>query len=159
MTYAEKLKHPKWQKRRLEIINRDKWQCTQCGEKDKTLHVHHAWYEPRKMPWDYPDEALSTLCEQCHGSAEKQRIRLLRAVAACHTTADLAVGLSRYQTDEIGETQDATLKDLESFEQVWGYMLGFALQATYRAADNAIRTGQLPSPPNPSGWGETAPTP
>ncbi len=30
MTYAEQLKDPRWQKRRLEILQRDEWRCL-CG--------------------------------------------------------------------------------------------------------------------------------
>jgi len=32
-TYAEKLKHPLWQRKRLEILNRDGFKCAQCVEK------------------------------------------------------------------------------------------------------------------------------
>lgn len=35
-----------------------------------TLHVHHKYYEPGKKPWEYPDEALITLCESCHSDEE-----------------------------------------------------------------------------------------
>lgn len=30
MSYAEQLKDPRWQKKRLEILNRDEWKCTWC---------------------------------------------------------------------------------------------------------------------------------
>ena len=63
-TYAEKLKDPRWQKRRLQILERDGWACVKCGEKEKTLHVHHWWY--RGEPWEAPDDALSTVCVDCH---------------------------------------------------------------------------------------------
>ena len=38
-TYLEKLKDPRWQKKRLEILERDGWKCMACGEKEKTLRV------------------------------------------------------------------------------------------------------------------------
>ena len=28
--------------------------------------MHHRWYEKNKDPWEYPDECLVTLCEECH---------------------------------------------------------------------------------------------
>jgi hypothetical protein len=68
MTYAEKLKDPRWQKKRLEIFERDNWTCTtiSCNSKDATLHVHHLDYLPNTEPWDYPDHFLVTKCEHCH---------------------------------------------------------------------------------------------
>lgn len=66
MTYGEKLKDPRWQKKRLEILERDKWTCLICDSKDKTLHVHHGYYKRGVDPWDYPDWSLKTLCSPCH---------------------------------------------------------------------------------------------
>lgn len=65
-TYAEKLKDPRWQKKRLEILERDDWKCMACGEKENTLHVHHIFYFPKKEPWDIHNGFLLTLCEKCH---------------------------------------------------------------------------------------------
>lgn len=64
--YIQKLKDPRWQKRRLEILERDNWTCQLCEDKDSTLTVHHRYYEKGKDPWDYPDKCLTTLCETCH---------------------------------------------------------------------------------------------
>jgi hypothetical protein len=65
-SYWEKLKDPRWQKMRLEVLQRDEFTCVRCGAKDKTLHVHHGYYEKGKDPWDYYDWTLYTLCEDCH---------------------------------------------------------------------------------------------
>lgn len=66
-SYAEKLRDPRWQKKRLEILQRDEWKCTVCGDAEQTLHVHHKWYTKGKAPWEYPDICLRTLCDECHG--------------------------------------------------------------------------------------------
>lgn len=66
MTYAEKLRDPRWQKKRLEIMGRDKFTCQKCSDATKTLNVHHRYYSKGAMPWEYPDNALVTLCEPCH---------------------------------------------------------------------------------------------
>jgi len=66
MKYSEKLKDPRWQKKRLEIFERDGWECKSCEKKSNTLHVHHKVYHPTKVPWDIPSENLITLCEDCH---------------------------------------------------------------------------------------------
>lgn len=64
--YSEKLKDPRWQKKRLAILERDFWTCRWCGDKDTTLHVHHIFYLPGREPWNIPDGFLITLCERCH---------------------------------------------------------------------------------------------
>lgn len=71
--YAEKLKDPRWQKKRLEIFERDKWTCQKCGVTDKTLAVHHLKYDGDKDPWDYPKSWLATLCEDCHADEYENR--------------------------------------------------------------------------------------
>jgi hypothetical protein len=69
-TYWEKLKDPRWQKKRLEIMERDKFTCQHCSSSEKTLNVHHKFYKKRAEPWDYEDWQLITLCEDCHGTLE-----------------------------------------------------------------------------------------
>ena len=65
MTYAEKLKSPQWQRKRLAIMQRDNFTCVDCGATQKTLHVHHCFYE-RGDPWDTDDSFLLTVCSDCH---------------------------------------------------------------------------------------------
>jgi hypothetical protein len=65
-TYLEKLKDPQWQRKRLEIMNRDGFKCISCHQKDKTLNVHHLYYAALRDPWNYPDWCFKTLCEECH---------------------------------------------------------------------------------------------
>lgn len=57
---------PRWQKKRLDIMNRDKFKCLECGSDSKQLNVHHRWYVAGRKVWEYPDLALMTLCEECH---------------------------------------------------------------------------------------------
>jgi hypothetical protein len=66
MTYSEKLKDPRWQRRRLEIMQRDDFTCLRCEEAENTLHVHHLYYVSGREPWDYPLWSYQTLCEKCH---------------------------------------------------------------------------------------------
>lgn len=68
MTYSEKLKSPNWQKKRLEILNRDEFCCQSCYDDKSTLHVHHMHYFPNSEPWEIADNYLITLCEECHQS-------------------------------------------------------------------------------------------
>lgn len=80
-TYAEKLRDPRWQKKRLEIMKRDEFSCNGCGDAESTLNVHHHYYEKGKMPWEYPDSAFSTLCENCHAWVESQKIKVLKYIS------------------------------------------------------------------------------
>lgn len=70
MTYYEKLKDPRWQKKRLQIMQYDEFKCRHCKRDDLTLHVHHAYYIKDKDPWDYDTIMLTTLCEDCHARVE-----------------------------------------------------------------------------------------
>jgi hypothetical protein len=81
-SYVERLKDPRWQRRRLEILSRADFACEECEARDRTLHVHHKLYRKGAMPWDYADHELAALCEQCHGSWHAQRERLSECVAS-----------------------------------------------------------------------------
>jgi 5-methylcytosine-specific restriction endonuclease McrA len=69
--YAEQLKNPKWQRKRLEILTRDNWTCQKCGDTETTLHVHHLIYANGIKAWDYSNEMLITLCEHCHKAEQE----------------------------------------------------------------------------------------
>ena len=64
--YSELLKDPRWQKKRLEIMQRDNFACALCLDTKSTLHVHHKKYIKGNMPWAYEDKYLITLCDKCH---------------------------------------------------------------------------------------------
>lgn len=65
-TYYEKLRSPQWQRKRLEIMERDSFTCQCCETKEKNLQIHHVYYLPNKKPWEYDNESLITLCCDCH---------------------------------------------------------------------------------------------
>ena len=66
MKYSEKLKDPRWQKKRLQVMEKAKFKCVECGDSKSTLAVHHSVYFKGNDPWDYPDELLRCFCEKCH---------------------------------------------------------------------------------------------
>ena len=72
-TYSDKLKDPRWQKKRLEIMQRDEFMCQCCYDTESMLTVHHKYYIHGKDPWDYPDELLITLCNNCHATEESSK--------------------------------------------------------------------------------------
>lgn len=70
-TYLEKLKDPRWQKKRLQVFKRDDFECQLCMDKITTLVVHHKKYLRNKEPWEYKMSYLITLCEKCHNKLKK----------------------------------------------------------------------------------------
>lgn len=70
MTYAEKLRSPLWQKKRLAILERDKYTCQWCRDTETELQIHHLFYHKGREPYDYKDEHLITYCKHCHALAE-----------------------------------------------------------------------------------------
>jgi len=77
---------PHWQKKRLEILERDGWTCVACGDKSNTLHVHHVLYCGK--PWNTPSEYLQTLCEKCHAALGNHRLGGLGFVTIGYTDSD-----------------------------------------------------------------------
>ena len=70
-SYGNLLFDPRWRSKRNDIISRDKGCCVICNSTDELL-VHHRQYhyvkaaKGFKVPWDYPDHLLITLCKSCH---------------------------------------------------------------------------------------------
>ena len=66
MTYKEQLQRPEWQRKRLEIMQRDDFRCCLCHDNTKQLHIHHVYYDNTLKVWEYDNEAMVTVCEDCH---------------------------------------------------------------------------------------------
>jgi hypothetical protein len=69
--FFDQYKDPRWQKKRLKIMERDEFACQSCLNTERTLNVHHKYYIPDRKPWDYPDRLLVTLCQECHEYEEE----------------------------------------------------------------------------------------
>ena len=65
MKYSKQLEDERWQVKRRKILQRDDFKCTECNNED-SLNVHHLYYAHFKMAWQYPNDALITLCNKCH---------------------------------------------------------------------------------------------
>lgn len=93
MTYAEKLKDPRWQKRRLEVLDLARWKCEDCGSSTTELHVHHTVYIPGKEPWEHTVSMLMSVCKPCH-QERQQKEDYIR-----HMIGTLTRWLTREQLD------------------------------------------------------------
>lgn len=94
--YNELLRHPFWQRKRLEIFQRDNFTCQRCTDTISNLQVHHLYYLPNKMPWEYPGEALITLCDLCHTKAEFYKWMQKKGQAQL-----IRLGLNYYERQEM----------------------------------------------------------
>lgn len=65
-TYSEKLKDPRWQKKRLEVLQRDNFTCTLCSDAETELHIHHKEYIYGNEVWNYENDNFQSLCKDCH---------------------------------------------------------------------------------------------
>ncbi|MEO8960889.1 MAG: hypothetical protein ABI325_03345 [Ginsengibacter sp.] len=70
-SYGALLFTPQWKIKRDEILKRDSYRCVMCHGKNG-IKVHHRQYHfvvsrnEFKLPWEYPDNLLLTLCESCN---------------------------------------------------------------------------------------------
>lgn len=100
-TYYEKLKDPRWQKKRLEVMEKAEFRCSLCMDDTSTLNVHHKEYFKGKEPWDYEAEQLVCLCEDCHANIHEE-IDILKWVCSYalldgpNSREELAVLLAGY---------------------------------------------------------------
>lgn len=107
--YRKKLQDPRWQRKRLGILNRDEFTCQCCGATKKTLHVHHKRYSEGD-PWEIPDYCLVTLCEHCHLDETEFLAGEVRYL--------VAVLKERFSSDEIAEI--AGFIDAKADPSEWG---------------------------------------
>jgi len=66
--YEEK---KQWELLQLKICERDDWTCVNCGQSDCYLYIHFKIFEPNKKPWEYPEDSLVSLCEDCFAEERK----------------------------------------------------------------------------------------
>lgn len=102
MSYAQQLRHPNWQRRRLERLAVADFQCDNCGAIDITLHVHHPRYVRGRMAWEYSDDELQVLCEGCHGEhhAAEEVLMSLMAGGHAHSIFGIVAGYLRAELSD-----------------------------------------------------------
>ncbi len=80
MSYKTDLRRGEWQRKRLEIMERDNFKCRVCSKVDNLL-VHHLHYESGLRPWEYDNESMVTLCDSCHTKIHKDLSKIAGLVA------------------------------------------------------------------------------
>jgi hypothetical protein len=112
--YNEKLRDPRW----LEVFERDNFTCVSCNDPSSTLCVHHRYYDKSLEPWEYPLEALVTLCENCHQieyeeqyETDKKLIRAIRKAGFLNFDIDrITMGFDGYKMPHAAEVTASMLE-------------------------------------------------
>lgn len=73
---------PEWQRKRLEVFQRDNFKCCNCNSTTRQLEVHHVDYVNDWKTWKYPMDMLVTLCRDCH---EKEQARPRHETTLLHS--------------------------------------------------------------------------
>lgn len=100
LTYSEKLRDPRWQKMRLNVMGRDCFACRHCSSKEKTLNVHHHYYTKGAMPWEYDPDVLITLCEDCHAMHEARMRHIAQGAGESQQAALLMMQIPAMLNEE-----------------------------------------------------------
>jgi hypothetical protein len=128
MNYVEQLKHPLWQKKRLEVMQRDNFGCKSCGMGDQQLHVHHKYYKKNTLLWEYPDESLITLCGNCHKEADALREQLKERIG-CLPLHFINHIMGYAKALEMRDMDDDELIHFSNYDEIEGLAQAFCLNS------------------------------
>jgi len=122
--YWKKLSDRRWQRKRLEILERAGFECESCGDasNEKQLHIHHTYYEKGVEPWEYPEDSLLCVCKDCHKYMEDVRLRMLKASRP--SDQEFMIGYAKGLKMELGECESVKL---ESDEEICGACCAFQI--------------------------------
>lgn len=117
--YSDSLKNGNWQKRRVDILQRDNFKCTICGS-NELLDIHHVDYIEGFKAWEYPNDMFKTLCRKCHekeqprSKAERYLMNSLKMKG--FMVGDLLALSSKVDTEQ--EFTKSLLKVLRDYQNV-----------------------------------------
>lgn len=144
--YADKYKNPKWQKKRLEILQRDEFSCRFCGDDKSMLHVHHIAYKGEI--WEQDNELLITLCESCHTREElalkRESFELIKNLRSLGFTANSISSLAKVFEKDRGwmfyEPAFDILKLAVDEDQIWETIETLFWQLLKEKRNDRLRT-------------------
>lgn len=117
---------PRWQKKRLSILDRDEFACQCCGSTSKTLHVHHLFYKKSSEgPWDYEDEALITYCDECHDALHSLSKRNANALFCSLVQAGITSDEQIRELVDFFELLRCGSRNREDRQKAVNYLLGY----------------------------------
>jgi 5-methylcytosine-specific restriction endonuclease McrA len=107
---AEQRRDPRWERKRLEIRQRDDCTCRDCGTTGHELQGHHTFSHRGLAPWEYPGWVMICLWEPCRAWGTKITNALLRVWGRFSITDGqplrrvfgYAMGTNMATTDSVG---------------------------------------------------------
>lgn len=121
LNYAQQIKHPNWQKKRLEVLEEHKFACENCGSEDEELHVHHPYYKRGAMIWQYDTDELQCLCHKCHKEAHAQDEEIKFLISDRNICKEELIGVLKAMND-------SPFTQLNSYEEIIGYLSYHGIQ-------------------------------
>lgn len=92
-TYREKLQDPRWQEKRLRVMESAGFKCEKCGSRERNLQVHHNQNQKGLEPWEYSNDDLELLCDYCHKYQHRQQADLIRKIKQAGISYEMLIGL------------------------------------------------------------------
>jgi hypothetical protein len=141
--------NPRWQKKAAEIRERASYRCEMCGSDGSKLNVHHGYYEKNMDPWEYPNDTLFCLCDDCHAIADKMRIGMVREIGKVHPKHDGLIKIEDAVRQINGRffQADFTFEVLEAAFEIYGNTNKesiAAVHACYLALNRLLRAKKTP---------------
>lgn len=144
MTYSEKLKDQRWQKKRLQLLEASGWRCEHdfCANANEkpTLNVHHRIYLRGVDPWDYEDWAYQVVCDECHPIVQSQMEEAHKALAKFEELRVICATLSGQCPDTVESMIEPLYNAVLFPPQAWPD-LARAMNAAVQAFDSGFTHG------------------
>jgi hypothetical protein len=139
-SYRSQYLDPRWQKKRLKVMESTGFKCESCQSETNTLNVHHKQYIPNRDVWDYENEQLAVLCQSCHEYMHLQKDLLNEVISRFDVDPQFRIAAAYllagfYQIDiEIDENAS-----YQRFAHSIGECAGMAFNAGFVLADDLER--------------------
>ncbi len=117
--FSRQYRHPNWQKKRLEVLERDNYTCLLCESKENQLHAHHLEYQRGKKVWEYPADNFLTLCADCHGGVTDLLTNIKRKMADINFICALSSLCELWGKDKTKHSQSVIYLLQESPDLLW----------------------------------------
>jgi len=89
--FNKQYKDVRWENKRLEIYRRDNWHCRRCQRTKLKLNAHHLYYDRGLKLWEYENESLVSLCDDCHKHIHIDLKKLAGIIAFKMITGELDI--------------------------------------------------------------------
>lgn len=122
MEFSEQIKDPRWQKKRLQVLELHDFKCEICGNTENELHVHHSRYIKNRMYWEYDNDVLMCLCSKCHERIHK-KTQVVKEVKKDREKELGKILYKNFEEPEFIVENLLRLKEIDGFENIFTYYI------------------------------------